>query len=297
MGLPFLARPSVGAPTRDELAPSIRHEVAVYSFCSSLLIEKLAGLLGLPALPSLAQPVIDGSVNRVSHGRLTRLSASAVHLHILLFALPGIAVATDIYSSTDADGVVRWSTQAWDNSYRKVIVASAYPTASSSDPVLATTRVRSAHLVKLEQRRSFFYPLIDDAARRHGVSTDMVMALIEVESGFNAQAVSPKGARGLMQLMPATAARYGMRDLRELNDPARNLEIGISHLKDLLAAHGGQWALALASYNAGLGAVAKHGQRIPRYTETMLYVPAVLAKSLRPSVNEGVSTFSSTSSK
>lgn len=272
----------------------------MYSFCSSPLIEKLAGLLGWQTIPSLAASVMDGSANPVTHGRLTRLSAPAVRLLILLFALPalpGIAFATDIYSSTDADGVVRWSTQAWDNSYRKVIAASAYPSAISSGPALAATRVRSSHLVKLEQRRRFFYPLVDGAARRHGVDTNMVMALIEVESGFNAQAVSPKGARGLMQLMPATAARYGMRDVRELDDPARNLEIGISHLKDLLAAHGGQWALALASYNAGLGAVVRHGQRIPRYTETMLYVPAVLAKSLRPLANDGAPTFSSTPSE
>lgn len=133
----------------------------------------------------------------------------------------------------------------------------------------------------METRRRSLYPLIESAARRHGVNTEMVMALIEVESGFNTHAVSPKGARGLMQLLPATAVRYGLRDVSELHDPARNIDIGIRHLKDLLIHHDGQWTLAMASYNAGQQAVAKHGQRIPGYTETMLYVPAVLAKAAR----------------
>jgi soluble lytic murein transglycosylase-like protein len=128
--------------------------------------------------------------------------------------------------------------------------------------------------------------LLREASLTHGIDYELLQALIATESGFNTQAVSPKGARGLMQLMPTTAAAYGMRDIQELHDPEKNLDIGIRHLKSLLATHRGQWALALASYNAGQGAVAKHGQRIPGYTETMLYVPAILAKAVRPGTQD-----------
>lgn len=109
----------------------------------------------------------------------------------------------------------------------------------------------------------------------------MVFALIQVESRFNTYAVSPKGARGLMQLMPATAKRYGITTIRELHNPARNLDAGIRYLKELLKMHEGNWALAIASYNAGEYAVARHGARIPRFQETMLYVPAVFAEAAK----------------
>jgi soluble lytic murein transglycosylase-like protein len=126
-------------------------------------------------------------------------------------------------------------------------------------------------------------PIVDSTALRFGVDSRWVTALIEVESGFNPRAVSPKGAIGLMQLMPATAARYGVVNRLELFDPERNLDIGVRHLQHLLREHDGNLALAMASYNAGSGAVAKHGNRIPRFNETMLYVPAVLAAASRNS--------------
>ena len=120
--------------------------------------------------------------------------------------------------------------------------------------------------------------MIEHYARLHNVPQDLVAALVGVESGFNTRAVSPKGAAGAMQLMPATAARYGVTNPE---DPAQNIDAGVRHLKDLLVLHQGNVALALASYNAGQGAVARHGSRIPPYRETMLYVPAVLAAAAR----------------
>lgn len=194
-------------------------------------------------------------------------------------ALP--VFAKDIFSSTDADGQTRWSTQAWDGSYHKIITmhldqtSAALPLTSSS----AFTLTRAQ--IELDQRRRKFFPLVERVTRRMGVDTALAMAVIEVESGFHNEAISVKGARGLMQLMPATATRYGLRDLRELHDPQRNIEMGVHHLKDLLAINGGHHALALAAYNAGSQAVARRGQRIPRYAETMLYVPAVLASAAR----------------
>lgn len=191
-----------------------------------------------------------------------------------------LAGAADVYASTDANGLVRWSTQAWDSSYTKVITSN--PTSLNGKGASPSKGKRqSANAQKLQERRSRLYPLVDSVTRRFAMDTEMIMALIEVESGFDPQAVSAKGARGLMQLMPGTAAGYGVRDARQLHDPQRNLDIGVRHLKKLLDLHGGQWTLALSAYNAGQGAVARHGQRIPGYTETMLYVPAVLAKAAR----------------
>jgi soluble lytic murein transglycosylase-like protein len=113
---------------------------------------------------------------------------------------------------------------------------------------------------------------IDAIARRHGVDPLLVRAVIRVESNFDPRAVSPKGAAGLMQLMPETAMRYGV-DNRF--DPAQNVDGGVRYLRDLMAMFDGNLSLALAAYNAGEGAVLKYGRRIPPYPETQQYVVGV----------------------
>ena len=115
--------------------------------------------------------------------------------------------------------------------------------------------------------------LIEQAARRHDLDTDLLMALIRQESGFNPLAVSRTGARGLMQLMPGTALRYGVT---RVHDPGENIAGGSAYLSDLLNRFG-RLDLALAAYNAGEGAVQKYGNRIPPYAETVNYVAVVLA--------------------
>jgi soluble lytic murein transglycosylase-like protein len=132
--------------------------------------------------------------------------------------------------------------------------------------------------ILLRRHAKAIRPLIRRVGLMHGVDAAWISALIEVESGFNERAVSPKGARGLMQIMPATASDYGVRNARDLLDPSRNLDVGVRHLRDLLKAHDNNWVLTLSAYNAGRGAVARQGNRIPRYKETMLYVPAILAR-------------------
>lgn len=221
-------------------------------------------------------------LNKKTHTVVARVSA------LLFFTLTLTTTriwAADIYSSTDSNGLVRWATQALDGSYIKVM------TTHTSGPNIgasALSKGRRISAALMAKRRQEVHPLVEKLSHQFGLDTNVIMALIEVESGFNTHAISPKGARGLMQLMPATARRYGMRDVQELHNPERNLEMGIHHLNDLFVAHGGQWSLVLASYNAGQGAVLKHGQRIPSYAETMLYVPSVLVKAIPPSRENSV---------
>jgi soluble lytic murein transglycosylase-like protein len=115
-----------------------------------------------------------------------------------------------------------------------------------------------------------FRKLIDTAAAKHGVDPRVIQALIQVESGFRSRAVSPKGARGLMQILPSTGRQYGALDLF---DPQVNLDAGVRHLKSLLDRF--DLPLALAAYNAGEGAVARFGG-IPPFRETRSYVTRIL---------------------
>ena len=113
-----------------------------------------------------------------------------------------------------------------------------------------------------------------EVARRHGVNPELVLAVVAVESAFRPDAVSPKGARGLMQLMPATASSLGVEDA---SDPAANLDGGTRHLGSLLTLYDGDLVRALAAYNAGEGAVARHGG-VPPYRETRDYVRKVIQR-------------------
>ncbi len=116
--------------------------------------------------------------------------------------------------------------------------------------------------------------LVEQAARRHGLDPALVLAVVSVESGFMAKAVSPKGAQGLMQLMPRTAASLGVADAF---DPEQNVDAGVRHLESLVRLYGGDLTRALAAYNAGQGAVARHGG-VPPYRETRAYVRKVLER-------------------
>ena len=118
-----------------------------------------------------------------------------------------------------------------------------------------------------------YHELIASISEAHGVDPNLVRALIQVESGYRPRARSPKGAKGLMQLMPSTAREYKVRDPY---DPKANIAAGVKHLKTLIETYGVE--LALAAYNAGEGAVRKFNG-IPPYRETRNYVTKILSRA------------------
>jgi hypothetical protein len=119
-----------------------------------------------------------------------------------------------------------------------------------------------------------FQKIIRAAAERYGVDADLIHCVIAVESNFNPKAVSPKNARGLMQLLPQTAAQLGVKDIF---DPEQNVDGGTRYLRDLLKKYS-NLTLALAAYNAGPQRVDQYGRHVPPYLETMKYVQRI-AKS------------------
>jgi soluble lytic murein transglycosylase-like protein len=136
----------------------------------------------------------------------------------------------------------------------------------SSTAAIRTTRPASS------PRAALYDDLIVEHAGRNSVRTDLVRAVMQVESGFNPRALSPKGAMGLMQLMPATARELGVVDPF---DPAQNIRGGVVYLRQLLDRYDNNEELALAAYNAGPGAVDRYGSVVPPYRETRDYVSRI----------------------
>ena len=169
----------------------------------------------------------------------------------------------DIYAFTDKAGVTHYSNVPVDARYRLLIASASSESASK----------RAQRTDRWLSRSRRYDGAIRAAARSSSVAPALVRAVILVESGFNPRAVSDRGAIGLMQLRPSTARRYGATDAF---DPVQNIRAGTLYLRALLTRYHGDLALALAAYNAGEEAVARHGEHVPPYRETLNYVPSVL---------------------
>jgi soluble lytic murein transglycosylase-like protein len=175
----------------------------------------------------------------------------------LFLAWPSQAMA-QIYAWTDINGTLVLSDRK--------LVDGAETYAVPDAPAIRSTRPVASRAAQE------FEPLVREYAARHALRPDLVRAVIQVESGFNPRARSPKGAMWLMQLMPDTARELGVADPY---DPAENIRGGTRYLRQLLDRFDGDEELALAAYNAGPGAVDKYGGRIPPYRETREYVAKV----------------------
>lgn len=182
----------------------------------------------------------------------------AIVLLACAFALISASTArADVYKFTDRSGRVYYTDRPAHSGYRLLVKSfSGY-----------TTTYR-----QLGKNKTLYEPLINAAAMRYGLDSGLLHAVIHAESAYNPGAVSPKGAVGLMQLMPATASRYGVVDRR---NPTENVDGGAHYLRDLLDMFRNT-RLAVAAYNAGEGAVIKHGLTIPPIPETQQYVTRVM---------------------
>lgn len=187
----------------------------------------------------------------------TRPLPRAVLVAAFLALLPPAAAHAEIYAWRDASGNLVLSDQKKDPSAKTYVVATG--------TAFRTTK-------PVSRRATQYQSLIDEHSARHEVSPDLVRAVIQAESAFNPRARSHKGAMGLMQLMPATAAEFGVLDPY---DPAENIRAGVAYLKQLLRSFAGKVELALAAYNAGPTAVKKYGGTVPPYRETRAYVAKI----------------------
>jgi Transglycosylase SLT domain/Domain of unknown function (DUF4124) len=188
---------------------------------------------------------------------------SNIFLILAVAAGPGLARA-DVFSFTDANGVAHFSNVPSDSRY-KLLVATP-----PIDSVVPTAKGPSIDWLA---RSAQYEGVIQGAAKDATIQAALVRAVIVVESGFNPRATSKKGAIGLMQLLPATAKRYGVKNIY---DPEQNVRAGARYLSDLLVRFDSNLELALAAYNAGEEAVERYGRHVPPFRETLAYVPSVM---------------------
>lgn len=214
----------------------------------SISLKKFRSMLAIPATLSPAY--------------FLQMTSTTTRSVFVLFALLWAVVAqADVYVKEDADGALVLTDAPGGEGFELLL-------RSERDAAAAPVAARAEH-----PSARLHAPRIERAARAAGVDASLLHAVIRAESAYNPKAVSPKGAAGLMQLMPATARRYGVADRF---DPDQNVLGGALYLRDLLARFDGQLELALAAYNAGEGAVQKYGGRVPPYAETQRYVPQVM---------------------
>lgn len=186
-----------------------------------------------------------------------RMRLRIAALLVLSTAAPAVA---DIYAFVDENGVAHFSNVPTDDRYVSILRSVAEEEGVEIHPVFL-------------RRAAEFESLIRDVAASTGLDPSLLRAVMLVESGFDVEAVSPAGALGLMQLMPDTAASYGVSNAF---DPEQNIRAGAMYLRDLLDRYDNDYELVLAAYNAGEDAVERYGNSVPPFEETRAYIPKVL---------------------
>ncbi len=217
----------------------------------------------------------------------------------LLLALVPLCAQADIWGYVDAKGVAHFAQEKLDERYEIFFRGGeSFDTSQTSRMVQSQPQAPGRPMAP-PKLVAFFevspsYKLVKghlrDASKLHNIDYELLQALIVSESGFDTEAVSNKGAIGLMQIMPDTARRYGLDGdkkvplEKKLTDPKLNIRIGSRYLRDLINMFPGKLDLALAAYNAGEGAVQRAGNKIPNYKETQNYVQTVmeLYQALKP---------------
>jgi hypothetical protein len=197
-------------------------------------------------------------------------------------AMSAASAHADIYGYIDAGGIAHFSTEKLDERYRLFVKGNA-PFNSSLLPQLPAEEKAGPFSDYLSRHPNLlkFEPLVLQAAQEFALDPALLKAVMAAESGFNPAAVSPKGAIGLMQVMPATAERYGLQADRQrtiaqkLADPKTNIRLAARYLRDLHQMFPLRLDLVIAAYNAGENAVQKYNHQIPPYRETRNYVKLV----------------------
>lgn len=225
-------------------------------------------------------------------GRLLQIAIKKVAACALLAgACVTFDAKADVWVHVDAQGVAHFASERVDERYELFYRGPVASAAASSDapveqaaaplPTLKDLKPKLAQFFASSPRYKQMQPFIQEAARIHRVDYELLQALIAAESGFDPEAISVKGAIGLMQIMPDTARRFGVDSDRwssvenKLKNPRLNLQLGARYLRLLIDMFPGRLDLALASYNAGEGAVQKAGNAIPNFKETQDYVVTV----------------------
>jgi len=195
------------------------------------------------------------------------MTVSRIALALLALCIaPTCRAGPPVYAFVDDQGGLHLSNVPDCECYQRLDAPAARVRGNAAEPAARRGGVDA------DLRRPYG-AAIAQAAQRNGIDSALLHAVIAVESGYDAAAMSRRGAAGLMQLMPATARRYGVTNVF---DPVDNVRAGARYLADLLKRFDNDLHLALAAYNAGEGAVAKYGGRIPPYRETAAYVPKVV---------------------
>lgn len=209
---------------------------------------------------------------------------------IIFLLMPMLGYGTHLHANVwkyvDANGVTQFTNQPPGHSAQLIIESSAITStdrAVRQDDTPDVTAHRALAVMNASPAYHAAQGSLTAASLQHGVDYELLKAVVVAESAFNANAISHKGAVGLMQIMPATARRYGVQSepgstvANKLIDPDLNIRTGTRYLADLLRMFGGETELAVAAYNAGEGAVTRAGNRIPNYKETQQYVKKVMA--------------------